>query len=162
MAAREDTPGETIAEPIRALDASYYTDPAAFERDKRQILFRTWQYAGHVSQVEKPGDFFAFSICDQNLFTLRGADGVVRSFFNVCMHRAHRLVQDSGNKRVLVCPYHAWTYELDGRLRKAPNDDKVPGFDRSKICLMLTRVPWRTGFPVSKRSCAASCPISMH
>lgn len=146
MVARDDTADGTSAEPIRALDASYYTDPAAFERDKQQILFRTWQYAGHVSQVEKPGDFFTFSICDQNLFTVRGTDHVIRSFFNVCMHRAHQLVQDSGNKRVLVCPYHSWTYALDGRLRKAPNDDNVPGFDRSEICLTEVRMEILCGF----------------
>jgi carnitine monooxygenase subunit len=146
MVARQETAAGTGAESMRALDASFYTDPRVFERDKQQILFRTWQYAGHVSQVEKPGDYFAFSVCDQNLFTLRGSDGVVRSFFNVCMHRAHPLVADSGNKRVLVCPYHAWTYELDGRLRKAPNDDKVPGFDREAICLSEVRTEILCGF----------------
>jgi phenylpropionate dioxygenase-like ring-hydroxylating dioxygenase large terminal subunit len=134
------------AEPVYALDANYYTDPDVFERDKQQILFRTWQYAGHVSQVENEGDFFAFNLCDQNLFTVRAADGVIRSFFNVCMHRAHQLVEDSGNKRVLVCPYHSWTYNLDGRLRKAPNDEKVPGFDRENICLSEVRTELFCGF----------------
>ncbi len=134
------------AEPIRALDPRFYTDPQAFERDKQRILFRTWQYAGHVSQVANPGDFFTFSICDQNLFTVRGADDVIRSFFNVCMHRAHQVVEGSGNKRVLVCPYHSWTYELDGRLRKAPNDDKVAGFDRASICLTEVRTEILCGF----------------
>jgi len=146
MVERDDNASRVSIEPIRALDASYYTDPHAFERDKKRILFRTWQYAGHVSQVEKPGDYFAFSICEQNLFTVRGADHVVRSFFNVCMHRAHQVVEGSGNKRVLVCPYHAWTYELDGGLRKAPNDDKVPGFDRGKICLAEVRTEILCGF----------------
>ena len=138
--------GHATGEPVRALDPRFYTDSEVFERDKRRILFRTWQYAGHVSQVRKPGDYFAFSICDQNLFTVRGADGTVRTFFNVCMHRAHQVVEGSGNKRVLVCPYHSWTYELDGRLRKAPNDEKVPGFDREGICLTEVRTEILCGF----------------
>ena len=146
MTEKRQSPGDAGGEPIRALDSSYYTEREAFERDKRSILFRTWQYAGHVSQVEKPGDYFAFGICGQNLFTLRGADGAVRTFFNVCMHRAHQVVSGSGNKRVLVCPYHSWTYELDGRLRKAPNDDRVPGFDRSTICLTEVRTEILCGF----------------
>lgn len=132
--------------PVRALAAHYYTDPGTFERDKQRILFRTWQYAGHLSQVENPGDYFTFSICDQNLFTVRGSDDSIRSFFNVCMHRAHQLVEGSGNKRVLVCPYHSWTYELDGHLRKAPNDDKVAGFDRRSICLTEVRTEILCGF----------------
>lgn len=138
--------GGNVTEPVRALDARYYTDRDAFERDKQRILFRTWQYAGHISQLEKPGDYFSFSICDQNLFTVRGADDTIRTFFNVCMHRAHQVVQGSGNKRVLVCPYHSWTYELDGSLRKAPNDDAVPGFDRSRICLTEVRTEIFCGF----------------
>ena len=145
MSARLSVEDRPIS-PVRALDAGYYTDAGAFERDKRCILFRTWQYAGHVSQLTKPGDYFTFSVCDQNLFTLRDADGVVRSFFNVCMHRAHQVVEGSGNKRVLVCPYHSWTYELDGRLRKAPNDDNVPGFDRDQICLTEVRTEILHGF----------------
>jgi len=132
--------------PTRALEARFYTDTGVFEHDRQRILFRTWQYAGHVSEVEKPGDYFTFSICGQNLFTVRGADDVVRTFFNVCMHRAHQVVEGNGNKRVLVCPYHSWTYELDGHLRKAPNDEKVPGFDRSAICLTEVRSEILCGF----------------
>ena len=129
-----------------ALAASYYTDPAVFEREKERIFFRTWQYAGHVSQVEATGDYFTFAILDQSLFVLRGRDGELRCFYNVCQHRAHELVTGAGNKRVLACPYHAWTYELDGRLRKAPNDGKVPGFDRTSICLTEARLEVFCGF----------------
>jgi len=132
--------------PVRALDARFYTDAQTFEQDKRRILFRTWQYACHISEVAKPGDYVTHSICNQNLFTVHGSDGVIRSFFNVCMHRAHHIVEGSGNKRVLVCPYHSWTYHLDGRLRKAPNDDNVPGFDRDGICLTEVRTEIFCGF----------------
>jgi phenylpropionate dioxygenase-like ring-hydroxylating dioxygenase large terminal subunit len=143
---RNETAGDGRIEPVRALDPRYYTDNDTFEHDKRNILFRTWQYAGHVSQLESPGDYFTFSICDQNLFAVRGVDNVIRTFFNVCMHRAHQVVEGSGNKRVLVCPYHSWTYELNGSLRKAPNDDRVPGFDRGRICLTEVRAEIFCGF----------------
>lgn len=133
-------------DPSRALDAAYYTDPAIFAREKERLFFRTWQYAGHVSQIVAPGDYFTFQLFDQSLFTIRDGDGEIRTFFNVCMHRAHELVQGSGNKPVLICPYHAWTYELDGRLRKAPNDQNVPGFDRSTICLTGVRTEVLCGF----------------
>jgi phenylpropionate dioxygenase-like ring-hydroxylating dioxygenase large terminal subunit len=130
----------------RALDARYYTDPEIFALERERIFFGTWQYAGHVSQVQNPGDYFTFGICEQNLFTIRGNDGALRSFYNVCQHRAHELLRDAGNKRLLVCPYHAWTYDLDGRLRKAPNDKKVAGFDRGEICLTEVRTEVFCGF----------------
>lgn len=134
------------SEPARALAAHLYTDSAVFEQEKERVFFRTWQYAGHVSQLERPGDYFTFDLLDQRLFCVKGIDGEVRTFFNVCQHRAHEVVRGSGNKRVLVCPYHAWTYELDGQLRAAPNDQRVPGFDRSQICLTEVRTEILWGF----------------
>ena len=71
---------------------------------------------------------------------MRGGDGEIRAFYNVCQHRAHELVQGAGNLRGIVCPYHAWSYEIDGRLKRARNSDKVEGFDKSAICLSQVRV----------------------
>ncbi|MGB7203949.1 MAG: aromatic ring-hydroxylating dioxygenase subunit alpha [Anderseniella sp.] len=124
--------------PVRSLEARYYTDPAVFQQELDGVLSNTWQFAGHVSQVANPGDYFAFEIAGQNLFCIHGRDGVIRSFYNVCQHRAHELVSGTGNCKVVVCPYHAWAYELDGHLRSGPNIKVVPGFDKSDIC--LTRV----------------------
>jgi phenylpropionate dioxygenase-like ring-hydroxylating dioxygenase large terminal subunit len=118
-----------------ALDAAHYTDPAQFQREQERIFRRTWQYAGHASQLNDAGDYFAFELHGRSLFCVKDQEGTIRAFYNVCRHRAHQLVAGSGNKRVLVCPYHAWSYELDGRLRGAPGADKVPGFDSSGICL---------------------------
>ncbi len=131
---------------VHALDASYYTDPAQFERERERIFRRTWQYAGHTSALESPGDYFAFELHGRCLFCVKDRDAEIRAFYNVCMHRAHQLVEGSGNKRVLVCPYHAWTYELDGRLKAAPAADKVPGFDRTRICLTPARTEVVGGF----------------
>jgi nitrite reductase/ring-hydroxylating ferredoxin subunit len=101
---------------VRSLAARYYTDPAIFEAEKAGLLARTWQFAGHASQLENPGDYFTFEMAGESLFCIRGRDGVIRTFYNVCQHRAHQLVSGEGNARV-VCPYHAWTYELTGELR---------------------------------------------
>ncbi len=121
--------------PVHSLAARYYTDPAIFEAEMLGLLSRTWQLAGHVSQIPKVGDYFAFEIAGQNLFAIRGRDSEIRCFYNVCQHRAHELVSGSGTTRVVVCPYHAWTYELTGELRTGPNVKSVPGFDKSKVCL---------------------------
>ena len=129
-----------------ALDAARYVDPERFARERERIFARTWQYAGHASQIENPGDYFAFELHGRSLFALRDRDGRIRSFYNACAHRAHELVQGSGNKRVLVCPYHAWTYQLDGSLRSAPGADRVPGFDASGICLSAVRTEVIGGF----------------
>ncbi|MEL7126515.1 MAG: Rieske 2Fe-2S domain-containing protein [Pseudomonadota bacterium] len=119
----------------RSLDARYYTDPAVFEDERDGILARTWQFACHASDIPDPGDYTTFEIAGESLFCIRGRDGQLRTFYNVCQHRAHQLVQGSGSTRVVVCPYHAWTYELTGQLRAGPNLNAVDGFDKSGICL---------------------------
>ena len=125
--------------PILSLDARYYTDPAIFEVESRGLLSASWQFAGHASQLHKPGDYFSFEMAGESLFCVMGRDGGISTFYNVCQHRAHQLVEGHGNARMITCPYHAWTYELDGRLRGAPNMKVVEGFRREDIC--LTRVP---------------------
>jgi carnitine monooxygenase subunit len=125
---------------VLALAPHYYTDADIFRQEKEKIFFRTWQFAGHLSQVANPGDYFTFRICDQNLFVIRSIDGELRAFYNVCKHRAHELLTDRGNTRRIVCPYHAWTYETNGRLQRARNSENVPGFDPSTICLSDVRL----------------------
>ncbi len=137
---------DKIHEPVRSLDPRYYTDQQIFRQEQSGLLARTWQFAGHVSQVEKPGDYFTFSIAGENLFCIRDRDGVIRAFYNVCQHRAHELLQGAGNARLIVCPYHAWSYELNGHLRAGPNTSAVPGFDRREICLTEVLIEDFNGF----------------
>ena len=139
----------------RSLEARYYTDPAIFKAEQDGLLTRTWQYAGHVSQIANIGDYFAFEIAGQNLFCIRGRDSAIRCFYNVCQHRAHELVQGDGNCKLLVCPYHAWTYELTGALRAGPNIRSVPGLDRSTICLTEVRAETLAGFIFVNLDCGA-------
>ena len=131
---------------IRSLEGRYYTDPEIFANERAGLLMRTWQFAGHVSQVAKPGDYFAFEMSGENLFCVRDRDGEVRTFFNVCQHRAHQLVSGSGHASLVVCPYHSWTYELTGQLRAGPNIRSVPDFPKSEICLTSVRTEVFHGF----------------
>jgi len=137
--------------PDFALEARYYTQEAFFTAARDQIFFRTWQFAGHASQLKNPGDYLCFTIFEQDLFLIRtrdaaGGSGALRCFFNVCQHRGHHLLNGQGNRRLITCPYHAWTYALDGQLRAAPNSDQVPGFDTQKICLSEIKLEEFCGF----------------
>lgn len=129
----------------RTLDPQFYTDPDIFARECAGLLAKTWQFAGHESEVPEPGDYFTFEVAGESLFCIRGRDGELRAFYNVCQHRAHQLVEGSGSTRVVVCPYHAWTYELTGELRAGPNL-KAAGIDRSSICLTDVRLELFHGF----------------
>ena len=142
---------------VRTLDPRYYTDPKIFERERETTLIRTWQYAGHQSQLEKAGDYFSFNIAGQSLFCVKGDDLNIRAFFNVCQHRAHELVFGAGNKRVIVCPYHSWTYGLDGQLRNGPNLSAVPGLDISNICLQNVQLENFHGFLFVNLDSKATC-----
>lgn len=132
--------------PVRSLEARYYTDPAIFRAEQDGLFLRSWQFAGHASQLDGPGAYFAFELAGQSLFSVRGNDHQIRTFYNVCQHRAHQLVTGEGRTRVIVCPYHAWTYELTGPLRSGPNLHRVEGVDRTQICLTEVRTEVFLGF----------------
>ena len=134
------------ATPTLSLAAKYYTDPEVFKLETNGLLARTWQFAGHASQLKETGDYFTFDMAGESLFCIKGRDGEIRTFYNVCQHRAHQLVSGQGQTRVVVCPYHAWTYELTGELRAGPNIKAVEGFDKSSICLTSVRTEVFLGF----------------
>jgi phenylpropionate dioxygenase-like ring-hydroxylating dioxygenase large terminal subunit len=129
-----------------SLPASWYTDPAVAERERERIFRRAWQYIGQVAQVTKPGDFITGAAGEIPIVVVRGDDGGLRGFVNVCRHRRHEVVSGAGNKPVLQCPYHAWTYALDGRLRAAPRCEREEAFDKADYPLLDVLVdvwgPW--------------------
>lgn len=133
-------------DPVRTLAAHYYTDPAIFHRELERIFYRSWQLVGHSAQLGEPGDYLSFQVGDQSLVAVHGSDGQLRAFYNVCQHRGHELLQGSGHTRLIACPYHAWTYELDGRLRKARNSQCVAGFNPADIRLTQVRLEQFCGF----------------
>ncbi len=125
---------------VRTLDPAYYTSDAIYQQECAGLFMRTWQYVGHASQAPNPGDYFTFEIAGQQLFCIRDDQGQLNTFYNVCQHRAHELVQGSGNcRKLIVCPYHAWSYHLDGQFFKGPNTDSVPGFSGEEISLSKVR-----------------------
>ena len=147
MGEQSPNAGLERASPLtKALEPHYYTDPTIWQRELTTLLARTWQFAVHASAIPNTGDYATFQIAGENLFAIRNAAGEVRTFYNVCQHRAHQLVNGTGNAKLVVCPYHAWTYELDGRLRSAPNSASVPGFDRKGICLTEVKAEVFCGF----------------
>lgn len=131
----------------RALHPNYYTNTAVFNAEVEKIFYKNWLYVGHQSQVANNGDFFTLTLVDQNLVIMRGQDGELRGFYNVCPHRAHELFEDErGNKRAIVCPYHAWSFETDGQLRSARGSEQVEGFDQTAVCLSQFQVETFCGF----------------
>ena len=117
------------------LSARYYTSPEIYDREREAIFYRSWIYAGHVEELREPGSFITVPIIDQNLAVIRGKDGCLRAFYNVCQHRAHELLRGRGRTPVITCPYHAWSYHLDGRLRTARGSQNVDGFNADEFCL---------------------------
>lgn len=129
-----------------SLEAKYYTSKEIYERERETLLSKTWMFACHESEIPNIGDYYTFELCEENLFVIRGKDRQVRTFYNVCQHRAHQLVQGKGNCRSIICPYHAWTYELEGNLRSGPNLSAVQNLDREKICLQNVKTENFHGF----------------
>ena len=122
------------------LPAGWYSDPDVYRLEQERIFRRGWQYGGTAASVAEPGSFFTCRAGDIPILVVRGKDGELRGFVNVCRHRGHEVASGCGKRETLQCPYHAWTYDLDGSLRAAPRSDREPGFDRSEWGLLPVRV----------------------
>jgi phenylpropionate dioxygenase-like ring-hydroxylating dioxygenase large terminal subunit len=127
------------------LPASWYSDADVLARERDQIFRRTWQYIGVGTDVAERGAFVTAVVGEVPVVVVRGGDGVLRGFVNVCRHRGHEVAPMSngrgcGRRETLQCPYHAWTYDLDGTLRAAPRSEREPGFDRADWSLLPVRV----------------------
>ena len=118
-----------------SLRAEAYTEQAWAEADLEQIFARTWQWICHVEKFRAPGSYVSATVAGMPIAVVRDRDSGLRAFYNVCKHRAHELLSGSGTTRNIVCPYHAWTYGLDGSLRAARRADRMETFDKSQICL---------------------------
>lgn len=126
-----------------SLEQPFYSDPAIYARDIERIFLRDWLYAGHVSQIPAAGDFFLFDIATESVIVVRGQDGEIRALVNVCRHRGSRVcLERHGTAKSFVCPYHAWTYDLAGRLtasRLMPADFEATGYGLKQIHLRVLR-----------------------
>jgi choline monooxygenase len=124
----------------RTLPYGWYTDPAVLRLEQERVFRRHWQYAGRAAQVAEPGQYFTGRAGDVPVVVVRGRDGELNGFVNVCRHRGSLVCEGEGRRETLQCPYHAWTYDLDGTLRAAPRSEAEPGFDRADFPLLPVQV----------------------
>jgi choline monooxygenase len=115
---------------------SWYSDPEILRAEQQHVFARTWQYVGHGAEVAQPGDYFTAQLGRLPVVVAHAEDGELRALANVCRHRGSVVVEGAGNRRTLQCPYHAWTYSLDGSLRAAPRAD----FDLGEVSLERLRL----------------------
>jgi phenylpropionate dioxygenase-like ring-hydroxylating dioxygenase large terminal subunit len=129
-----------IARTTRTLPWSWYTDPAVLGLEQERIFRRSWQYVGHAGDVPEPGSFAATRVGDVPVVLVRDSDETLRAFLNVCRHRGSVICEGSGKRATLQCPYHAWTYGLDGKLVSAPRSAREGGFENDELGLVPLRL----------------------
>lgn len=123
------------------MPAAWYTDPAIFALETERIFLRSWTAVCGASDVRAPQSYITARVAGQEVIVVRGTDGVLRGFYNVCPHRGHELLQGCGSTRsAIVCPYHAWTFGLDGKLLRARNSENVECFDPERSNLSPVQV----------------------
>src|SRR5256884_1424996 len=137
----------TFAAGARSLPQRYFVSPEIFAQEQEKIFAKEWLLVGHQSQIAAAGDYIVQQVNGESLIVIRDKSGAIHAFFNVCRHRGSRLKEDScGNASTIQCPYHAWTYGLDGRLIGAPHMDDVPGFDKADYPLHPVNLALWEGF----------------
>lgn len=129
-----------------SLNKDAYVRPDWFNADLQAIFARSWQWVCHVEKLRNPGDYLAVSVAGHPIAVVRDREGKLRAFYNVCKHRAHHLLEGAGNTTRIMCPYHAWTYKLDGQLVRAPHTETLEDFNAKDICLDQVQVEEFCGF----------------
>jgi len=131
---------DPVPERSHSLHADCYLDPNILEAERAAIFHRSWQFLCHAEKLRNPGNYVAMDIQGMSVFAVRDDTGELRAFYNVCLHRAHELVQGEGRKKLITCPYHAWTYDLDGRLKTARKIEGIENFNKQDFCLTPVQV----------------------
>ena len=137
-----------VAASTRTLERRWYASPAVFELERERIFARSWCYVARAEHLAEPGDYVLAEVAGESLIVTRDTAGTLRAFFNVCRHRGTRLCSTHSGRfaGAIQCPYHAWTYALDGRLLAARNMGEVPGFERADYPLREAAVAAVDGF----------------
>lgn len=128
------------------MPARWYTDPQILELEKHKIFWKTWQPVGRVDDVRRIGDFFTCDVIGEPLVIVRNLNNELKAYFNVCPHRAAVVAHGRGNRKSLQCKYHGWTYDLNGKLMRAPEFEGVKNWDKENVCLQSVKCeawgPW--------------------
>ena len=132
----------------KTLEARWYIAPSIFERERESIFARSWVAVGRTDQISRAGEYFLSEVADESLIIVRDEQQGVHAFYNVCRHRGTRLCSKPQGcfKKSIQCPYHAWTYGLDGRLQVARNMEGSTGFERADYPLREARIATFEGF----------------
>jgi len=136
----------------KSLPQKYFISPEVFAQERSEIFSKVWLLVGHQSQVPSAGDYIVQQVNGESLIVIRDKSGEIHGFFNVCRHRGTRLIEHRAGEAVtgrcaaIQCPYHGWTYGLDGRLIGAPHMDEVPGFDKAEYPLHPVNLELWEGF----------------
>jgi choline monooxygenase len=129
------------------IPASWYTDTRIADLERRAVFGRTWQVIGHLDRLAEPGRFLTAEVAGEPLVAVRGSDGVLRAFYNVCRHHATAVMWGAeGKVSSMRCPYHGWTYNLEGELRGMTDFDGVRQFDKGRNGLVPVRIDTWEGF----------------
>ncbi|MGB6812990.1 MAG: Rieske (2Fe-2S) protein, partial [Candidatus Sulfotelmatobacter sp.] len=123
------------------IPAAWYVDARIAELERLSVFSKTWQLVGRTEQVKTPGQFVCTMVAGEPVVVVRGNDGALRAFYNVCRHHAAAVVTEPcGQASLLHCPYHGWNYGLDGSLKGMPEFEGVENFDRAQNGLVPIRV----------------------
>lgn len=131
---------DPIASRSWSLNSKTYIDPRFVDIEKAAIFHKSWQFACHIEKLREPGQYITIDVGGYSIIVLRDSGNGLRAFYNVCKHRAHELLNGEGRKRLIVCPYHAWSYTLEGNLKVARLTEDVENFDKERICLTPVQV----------------------
>lgn len=133
----ETIAGVAIDQTFPGLPGRDYHDPSVWQRERETVFQRSWFCVGRAEEIERPGDYLARDVAGTGVLVVRGKDGVVRAFYNVCRHRGTVLCDEGvgSTKGAFSCPYHNWVYDLEGRLIGTPNVRDTEDFDRSRYPL---------------------------
>jgi glycine betaine catabolism A len=155
------------------LPTSWYFSESIFRQEKERIFCREWLCVAREEELTSPGDYRLLDVLGESVLLVRNRQGVLRAFYNVCRHRGARLCQESSagvpglavqggivGRRSIVCPYHQWAYDLDGRLVAAPHLANVPGFDKSTIRLYPVGVECWGGYVFVHLTPAEARPLA--
>src|SRR6266496_3851680 len=139
---------ETFTAGAKTLLRRYFVSPEIFAQEQEKIFSKQWVLVGHQSEIAQPGDYFTSRVAEESLIVVRDKRGEIHGFYNLCRHRGSRLIENKNGQLsgAIQCPYHAWTYALDGRLVGAPHMDDVPGFDKADYSLHRVNLGLWEGF----------------